>query len=188
MPQLILIKHATPLKDANRPSHEWKLSDAGREQAAALAERLRDRAVDVVVTSTEPKAIETGEIIAKALGVPIESAEGLEEHDRSNVPLMQTREFISTVAMFFKEPNRLVLGRETARDAKERFEDALDEVMRRHESKNVAVVSHGTVLSLFVAPLAKEDPFQLWRRMGLPSYVVVEWTEAPRVVDVVASI
>ena len=34
----------------------------------------------------------------------------LAEHDRSNVPVMETREFISSVALFFREPDRLVLA------------------------------------------------------------------------------
>lgn len=173
MPRLVLIKHATPLKDPARPSHEWKLSDVGREQAAALAERLRGRAIEVVVTSHEPKARETGAIIAKALSVPLESAEGLEEHDRSNVPVMQTREFISHVAHFFKQRDELVLGRETANEAMERFELAVASVVEQHANQTIAIVSHGTVISLFLADRADEDAFGLWRRMGLPSYAVV---------------
>src|SRR5437764_1217197 len=40
-----------------------------------------------------------------------------------------------------------------------------------------AVVTHGTVLALFVARHSKENPFQLWRRMGLPSFVVMSLPE-----------
>jgi broad specificity phosphatase PhoE len=160
------------------------LSDAGREQANALAEQLRDRAIELLVTSTEPKAEETGRIVAEKLGVAVEAADGLQEHDRRNVPFMPTREFISTVALFFTQPNRLVLGRETARDAKHRFESAVRRVMESNPAKNVAIVTHGTVLSLLVAEYANQDAFQLWRRMGLPSYVVMDWP-ALSVVEIV---
>ena len=69
MAQLVLVKHAKPLMDPNTPSRQWKLSDVGREQAQQLAQRLGGRAIDVVVTSAEPKAQETGSIIAEALAL-----------------------------------------------------------------------------------------------------------------------
>jgi broad specificity phosphatase PhoE len=176
MPKLILIKHASPLKDATKPSHLWKLSERGREDAQVLADRLREHGVAIIITSTEPKAQETGQIIAAALAVPCETADNLHEHDRSNVPVMPTREFISMIALFFSEPQRLVLGKETAQATSKRFDEAIRQVMaERGESKAVAIVTHGTVMALFLADRASEDPFDLWRRLQLPSYVVIDW-------------
>lgn len=177
MSKLILIKHATPLKDVTKPSHEWRLSDRGREDTRILAERLRAQQIDIVITSTEPKAQETGKIIGEVLGVPCETAEGLHEHDRSNVAVMPTREFISMVALLFKEPRRLVLGKETADAARDRFACAVDDVMRAGESRNVAIVTHGTVMALFLADHVDDDPFDLWRRLQLPSFVTMEWPD-----------
>ena len=187
MANLILIKHATPVKDPERPSHEWELSEAGREQAIKLAKGLEASGLsfDLVCTSNEPKAEETGQIIAAELDRPMQVVADLHEHDRSNVPVMPTREFISSVALFFREKDRLVLGRETARDAKARIARAIETLMREHDGKDIAIVTHGTVLSLFAADFLNEDPFQLWRRMGLPSYIAMDWEkrEMIRVVD-----
>ena len=103
----------------------------------------------------------------------MEEARDLFEHDRRDVPHMETREFISLVALLFKEPDRLVLGNETADEAYERFAEAVDGLIDR-ESADVAVVTHGTVISLFAQRRAKEEPFGLWRRMGLPSFIALE--------------
>ena len=35
----------------------------------------------------------------------------------------------------------------------------------------------GSVISLFAAEMVKEDPFHLWRGMGLPSYIVIDWDQ-----------
>ena len=187
MSRLILVKHAKPLIDPARPAHEWVLTDEGRAQAARLAEALRAYAVGAVVTSTEPKAQQTGQIVADALGCSCCDASDLHEHDRSNVPVMPTRDFISTMALFFKRPSQLVLGRETARDAEQRFAGAIDDTMGAHPGRTVAVGTHGTVLALYVATLTREEPFALWRRLGLPSFVVVEWP-GRKVTDVVEAI
>lgn len=174
MAKLILIKHAPPLVEPGVSSHEWKLSPLGCEKAKALAERLRAHAPNIIFTSEEPKAMETAAIVAEALGAPYEVAPDLREHDRGNVPQMPTREFISSMALFFKKPGELVLGRETAEQAQRRVTVAIDRILTKHEDRDLAVVTHGTVLSLYLAPLLEGDPFDLWRRLGLPSYVALD--------------
>jgi broad specificity phosphatase PhoE len=172
--KLILIKHSKPLVEPRVASHLWKLSDEGRQRCDALATAVRPHAPAIVVSSEEDKAAETARILAEKLAVPVETAPGLHEHDRSDVPHMDSREFISYVALFFKQPAKLVLGLETARRALERFSAALDAVLKSHTEGNIAVVTHGTVLSLFVASKTAEDGFLLWRRMGLPSMVILD--------------
>ncbi len=174
MRKLILIKHAAPVVAPGVPPERWVLSEQGRERCGPLADAVRPYAPAVVVTSTEPKAAETGAAVAGLIGVPAGPADGLHEHDRSNVPHLPSREFISLVEVFFRKPAERVLGRESADEALARFERAIDEVLARRPDGNVAVVSHGTVLALLLAMHGGGRAFELWRRMGLPSYAVVE--------------
>lgn len=183
MSKLILIKHAKPVVTPGLPPEEWPLGEEGRAQAAALAERVRAYAPAAVVCSEETKALETGRIVGEALGVGVSALPGLREHERSTVPQMPTKEFISYMALLFKRPGELVLGEETAEEAYERFSEALSEIERVHEGKTLAVVSHGTVLALHLANLSGEDPFVIWRRMGLPSFAVVEEGKVVEEVD-----
>jgi len=177
MPKLILIKHAPPVVDPAKPAHLWRLSEAGREKSGALAERLRSHSPQVIVASEEPKAQQTAAIVAEQLRIPWETAPGLHEHDRSNVPHMRSAEFISMMELFFRRPGELVLGKETAEAAGDRFKRALEDVMRRHADKYVAIVSHGTVLAIYLAPLMRKASFELWRELGLPSYAVLDAPE-----------
>jgi broad specificity phosphatase PhoE len=171
MRKLILIKHARPQQVEGVPPEHWGLSDEGREACKALAELVRPLAPAVIATSTEPKAQETARVVGEIIGVPSEAIEDLGEHDRTGVPLMATREFISLMALFFKQPSRLVLGNETADKMASRFQRAIDGVLRAHPDGNVAVASHGTVIAQFAADHGAGDPFVLWRKMGLPSLI-----------------
>ena len=101
-------------------------------------------------------------------------APGLHEHDRSNVPMMASRDFISSMAQYFKEHSRKVLGRESADETARRFSQAVDEVIASQPDGDVAIVTHGTVLALFAATHGASDPFKLWRQLGLPSLAVFE--------------
>jgi broad specificity phosphatase PhoE len=173
MRKLILIKHASPLVIPGTPPEKWKLSEKGKESCGPLAEALREHQPTVIVASEEPKATETAQIVAAKLGLPFEATPELHEHDRSNVPHMRSGEFISHMEVFFRKREERVLGRESARQALDRFTAAIDGVLAAHPSGNVAVVSHGTVIALLLAQHSKENAFELWRMMGLPSFAVL---------------
>ena len=177
MRKLILIKHASPFVIPGTPSEEWKLSDKGRESCGPLAAALRGVQPAIIVSSIEPKAKETAELMAEALNVPMETAADLHEHDRSNVPHMRSGEFISHVELMFRKPGERVLGRESADEAFERFDAAVNAVLEKHATGDVAIVSHGTVIALFIALHADQNAFEWWRKMGLPSFVVMSLPE-----------
>ena len=184
MRKLILIKHAKPAVDEQIPSHEWGLSQEGRYACAPLAEALRAHDPAVIASSDEPKALETARLVGEALGKPVEELPDLREHDRSNVPMMRSRDFISTMALFFKDRTRLVCGRETAQQATARISRAVDQLLAAHPTGNVAAVTHGTVLALFASEHGAGDAFGLWRRLGLPSIVVFSCPDL-RVLEIV---
>ena len=173
MRKLILIKHAAPLVDPQKSSEQWKLSEKGRESCAPLADALRALEPKILVSSEEPKAQETAQLAASRLSVPTQTAKNLHEHDRSNVPHMRSGEFISHMELFFRKPEDLVLGKETAAEAQARIESALRDLLEKHPSGNIAVVTHGTVLALFLAARSSRNGFDLWREMGLPSFAVL---------------
>lgn len=174
MQNLILIKHAQPQVDPLTPSDQWPLSEAGQARAADLAQRLADQGLQLIFTSKEPKAAQTASILAQKLNLQPTTLDGLEEHDRRNVPHMQSREFISHMALFFQRPAQLVLGNETAQRAKKRIQDAVYKAIEMAHGQSLAIVTHGTVLALFAAEYIEADPFHLWRRMAQPSYLVLE--------------
>lgn len=173
-PTLILVKHAMPEVVEGKPPSSWLLSEAGKLACRPLAERLQSYGPEVVVTSTEPKANETGLRVSSVLGLPFESAPDLHETLRESVPFSATVEaFHARLQEFFSHPDELVFGEETANQATARFVAAVGDVLERHAGRTVAVVCHGTVISLFVSQLTGQDPFELWRQLGLPSFIVV---------------
>jgi broad specificity phosphatase PhoE len=141
-----------------------------------LAEDLRQHNPTIVVTSTEPKAVETGAIIAERLEIPLETAENLHEHDRRGEPFFSERgAFEDLVVRLFRNPHELVFGNETADQAYGRFSAAVDAALQRHPEGNVAVVSHGTVMTLFVARRTGVEPVRFWKELGLPAAVTLRF-------------
>ena len=171
--RLILIRHSLPEMVPGLPANQWHLAEAGRLRCKALAEQIAPYRPDVIVASTEPKAAETAELVAGALRKPWHIAAGLHEHERSDVGWIDREQFEAQVAEFFRRPGALVFGSETADQTHERFAAAIAAQTATHPGRSLAVVAHGTVISLFVARSAGVEPFALWSRLGMPSFVVL---------------
>ncbi len=122
MNYLLLVKHSLPEVLPTIPASQWRLSPVGRVRCEALAERLASYVPDIVISSLEPKAVETAQLVARQMDKPCRAAEGLHEHDRTGVEFLGREKFESTVHKFFECPDKLVMGRETARQARERFQ------------------------------------------------------------------
>jgi broad specificity phosphatase PhoE len=184
---LILVKHSLPAIVPAVPAAEWRLSAEGRRRCAALAERLVPWRPTRLVASEEPKAAETAALVAGHLGLPWEMAAGLHEHERRTVPFAGEAEFRAAVAALFAQPEHLVYGEETAAGARTRFAAAVDALLARYPDATLAVVAHGTVISLYATARAGVDSYALWRRLGLPAFVVLSQPDG-RIMSVLETI
>jgi len=154
------------------PSREWRLSAEGWERAEALATRLLQWCPAAIVSSREPKAADTAQIVANVLALPFHLRDGLQENDRTGLPYLSDDEYEQRIERFFALPDELVIGRETARQAADRFRAAVAEAGQQCGVSTLVCIAHGTVISLYVARTAGIAPFPLWKRLGLPSFVV----------------
>lgn len=172
MKKLILIRHSKPRLSRTTPAHDWKLSERGRKLSKLLAEKLKDYNVNVVVTSSEPKAEETGEIIADELGILMRTIGGLQEQARYTSPWYDTPEDRADAMLpMFDNWDEVVFGEESAQAAYERFNRAIEGLTDRYQDKVMAVVTHGTVMALFLEKRAGLDAKEFWLNMGIPMYV-----------------
>ena len=174
MPTLILIKHSLPQIDPTVPANQWQLSAEGHRRAQVLAQKLAQYSPDLIFSSVEPKSVETAQIVGDALDKPVEAVEGLHEHDRRNVAWFPNKkEFEESIAQFFAQPDQLTFGNETADQAHHRFSQAVAGISAKYPNNNLALITHGTVLTLLVSRLAAVAPFPFWRDLELPSWVVL---------------
>ena len=60
----------------NRP-----LTEQGKEQAKALAEKLKDKNIDVIIASPMLRSMQTAGAVSIATGIPVIMDERLREHD-----------------------------------------------------------------------------------------------------------
>lgn len=172
-----------PTVDPQIEPSKWRLSREGRRLAGSLAPTLAS--VASVVSSRERKAIETAAIAAAGLDLTPEQHPGLNEHRRGPGDWRSRSDFEATMKQLFRRRSEVVFGRESADQAERRFRTAVFEVMERHAG-NTAIVTHGTVMSLFVGRATSVDPWALWTRLGMPSSITMSWPQL-ELLDVIES-
>lgn len=175
MNPLLLVRHSVVEPVAGVPAAQWQLSANGRIRCHLFAEQLRPYARTRLISSMEPKAAETGRLLADALGIPWQTAIGLHEHERQTTPyIADAAAFQATVARFFAQPEQLVLGEETAVQASTRFATAVATAIQAAPSENNLIVTHGTVMTLFVcAHNPHLTPFTFWQQLTMPYAVAL---------------
>ena len=170
--RVILIRHSVPDIKRDVPAADWHLSAEGTTRARALAGRLHPSGATKVFTSAEPKAVETARALADEWGLAIEAVPGLQEHERPLAQLLSRDEFEQKIRELFTRPSDLVFGAETADQARRRFTMALMRLVTR-VTGDLVVVTHGTVMALFVAEATGVEPFGFWKRQEMPFAVTL---------------
>lgn len=162
MTMIYLVRHGET--DWNRErriqgSTDIPLNATGREQAASTGALLSRRRWDGVYASPLSRAYETGEIIARSLGLP---APGV-------VPELAERRYGAVEGLTSDEIDERfpgetpVPGRETREEVAARTIPALVALAERHAGESIIVVSHGGVIRTIltaIAPGAHPEPIR----------------------------
>lgn len=170
--KLILIRHSESQPDVHEPPVQWDLTARGVARCQSLAALLEPYGLERLYASYERKAQETARLVAERLGIPYATLQNVHEHDRAGEPFQTREAFIATIRRFFDETHTLVFGQETAHEALLRFSKAVNSLVAIHDGAPIAIVSHGTVISLFVGAHTHYDPYEFWKRLEQPAFVV----------------
>ncbi|MDP1617733.1 histidine phosphatase family protein [Phenylobacterium sp.] len=174
MSELLLIKHAPPQITPEVISHRWVLSAEGRARCGWLVEVCRARGVTRLFASPEPKTLETAALVAMALGGSFRPLDGLQENDRTGLGFVSPDVLEARITAFFEDPDAVAIGAETARAVLARFQAAIDVAVASAPGEAIAVVTHGTAMSTFIAAHNAIDPLSLWRDLTLPGVAVLD--------------
>jgi broad specificity phosphatase PhoE len=150
--QLLLVRHALPLRSEPGQGSDPDLSAEGIAQAARLPEALARFPITRLVSSPQRRAIQTGGPLAEALGLPIDVDDRLAEYDRDMTHYVPIEQIAKDNP---EELARLVSGHlPSSVDEKAflgRVVAAVDDVVAAAEHEDtVAVFGHGGVINVLL--------------------------------------
>lgn len=173
MSKLYVVRHAQVLIDPAVPSHRWELSPEGIQSTQELARRESWHGVREIWHSPEPKAIGTAHVIAEHAGLVMKSHEDLREL-AFEAGYLTAEEFQARVGAYFQggqdDP-----AFEPFAEAQARIVQAVRDLVAQAAGQDVAIVSHGRILTvlyshLFGRRLGPEE----WRSIKLPDLSVID--------------
>ncbi len=173
--EILLIRHADALPDAaevvlDGAYNSQALSELGRRQGRALAERLRTTTLAAIYSSPIPRARQTAAPTAEALGLDVRIDDGLREvevgpigpigpdlppgasgEDMSRALRRRLNEIAAvalTTGMWSSIP-----GSEGSGDLRARATDVVNQLAAGYPGQRVAMVSHGGTINAYIAAM-----------------------------------
>ena len=150
--QVLLVRHALPLRSEPGEGSDPELSDAGRAQAGRVPAALARFPVVRVMSSPQRRAVQTAEPVAAARALPIDIDDRFAEYDR-DLPLYIPVEQIRSERP--EEWARMASGHLPGAVDEEAFcarvRAGLDDVVAAADHEDtVAVFSHGGVINVLL--------------------------------------
>jgi broad specificity phosphatase PhoE len=148
--QLLLVRHALPLRSDHGEGSDPDLSQTGVEQAARLPDALSRFPVSRVLSSPQRRAIQTAEPVAAARELGVEIDDRLAEYDRdlsSYIPVEQIRtEFPDEWARMAQGHLPSAVDEDAFRG---RVRAAVDDLVAGADpDETIAAFSHGGVINV----------------------------------------
>ncbi|MHB8380090.1 MAG: histidine phosphatase family protein [Acidimicrobiales bacterium] len=156
---VVLIRHAEPTVDPDRPPSEWQLTPNGKELSRVLGVRLRPSGLRRIVTSPEDKAWATATAVAEVLGVDVVVDERLREVQR---PWTEDN-FDDTVVRYLE--GTPIEGWETIDRVASRLMDSL---VSHSGVGPIGVVTHGTAMACLVGAIDRVSRAVFWSDLTMP--------------------
>lgn len=131
------------------------LNAEGRAQAALVAKRLSGERWDVFLSSDLRRARETADLIAAAIGKPVDGYDRrLREMDRGKIADTTEAE---RVARWGENWSELDMGQESRESMRARGIGFIEDTASRYAGQNVLVVTHGYFLGQTLKELMQDE-------------------------------
>jgi broad specificity phosphatase PhoE len=183
--QLYFVRHgeseANTLRIISNRDLPYSLTETGRKQAAALAEKLYGRSFSCLYTSPILRAFETAEILSNKLQVSIECVDALREPDCGILEGRGDADAWRELDYWKKEWLRgckLKLGPqggETCSGVRQRITEFLEDLIMHYGDTDVELllVTHGSLIQYGLPGVLEGLDQQVIRKNGLGYTVVI---------------
>ena len=164
--RLYLIRHGATMltaEDRFAGATNVELSNEGRAQAAALADRLKSVRLEAIYASPLDRTMETASILAAPQDLAVQPIDGLREISHGRWEGMTRAEVLATfpdeVAAWDEDPYTFApAGGESGLAVTARALPSLMEIYAAHRGGHVAIVSHKATIRLVISSMLGFDP------------------------------
>ena len=176
--KIYFLRHARTQVNSIVPPSEWLLSTKGNEEAQLKITLENFPDIHQIYCSNEPKTLQTIQHLAEAHQIPLEIHSRLGEIHFTTFEDDNDR-FLRIKKECFQNLDENHYSTESFRAGLERFTSTLTYLRNENPRKNLLIVSHGTVLSLYFAAMQQKldkglEIYQKWKKLQFLAWGLVE--------------
>jgi len=190
MTRILIIRHGLSQGNLDKVicgHFDTTLTDAGREQANKTGRHLAGKKIDKIYSSDLQRAYETASIIASQLNMDVEKEPRLRERSCGIFEGQPVEKVLKHPQWdgFISKPHVNVEGGETIGMVYQRAKVLLADIVKKHESQTVILVTHGGWLwaSVPVALGIKIDDYFGFIGMDNCSITTVVWDQGTYILE-----
>ncbi len=175
--RLFLVRHGETdwNKEERTQGHaDIPLNEEGRRQARETAETLKNKNIDLIISSDLGRCRATAEIIREATGAEIILDENLRERHLGVTQGMLRRDrdemYGDTLYTYEGKPP----GGESYKELEERVWESFKQHKKSHHHKNIVIVTHGGSIRMLLKKIKKLDFGQSRQQKGIENAQLTE--------------
>ncbi|MGF9850763.1 histidine phosphatase family protein [Bacillus paramobilis] len=141
------------------------LSEKGYLDVENVTRLLKDKHIDVVISSPYKRAIQTVQGIANTYHVSIQIEEDLRERLLSTEPV---QDFNDAMQKVWGDWNYAYEGGESNDAAQRRVVTCMQSILKKYKGKNIVIGTHGNIMVLLMHYFDSKYDFQFWKTIRMP--------------------
>ncbi|MFV0943545.1 histidine phosphatase family protein [Bacillus pacificus] len=163
MTTIYFVRHAH--STYTKEERERPLSEKGQLDAENVTHLLKDRHIDVVISSPYKRAIQTVQGIANTYHVSIEIEEDLRERLLSSESVT---DFNDAVQKVWEDWDFAHEGGESNDVAQRRAVICMQNILKKYKDKNIVIGTHGNIMVLLMNYFDSKYDFRFWKTIRMP--------------------
>jgi len=175
--EILFVRHSKTKVNPQIPIPQWGLSAEGIQLAQKLSAHNVIKALDVIYTSLQTKALETALVLAKPNAISIKTHDGLTEVTSFTQSYEEdVGKYKKNVKEYYGGTLDRINSGETKQEALDRFTRTLQTIVATERDKNsIGIVSHGNILTLFSALFKDIECYEFHTKIEQPDIAVFDW-------------
>ncbi|MES5943309.1 MULTISPECIES: histidine phosphatase family protein [unclassified Bacillus cereus group] len=163
MTTIYFVRHAH--STYTKEERERPLSEKGHCDAENVTRLLKDKHIDVVISSPYKRAMQTVQGIANTYNLSIQLEEDLRERLLSKEPV---QDFNDALQKVWEDWTFAYEGGESNDVAQRRAVICMQSILKKYKGKNIVIGTHGNIMVLLMNYFDSKYDFQFWKTLHMP--------------------
>lgn len=144
------------------------LSNQGEIDAKKVSAIMKEKEIDLVVSSPYIRAIQTIEGIVDSKNIEVKVFEELRERQLKGAYKLPEEEIQQAIKKSFEDIDFKLSGGESVRDVQNRAIPIINDLLNNYETKTIIIGTHGNVMTIIMNYFNKEYGYDFWKNTSKP--------------------